>query len=284
VADLYQLADQTPSQMMSYVVRTGAGRLIVLDGGMAGDAPYLLAFLQRLSGSEHPEVEAWLLSHPHADHIDALMELYDTSLDALTIKRVWHHFPPAAFLAEHEAIYAHTIAAYERLRPRLAPIESILTTGQRLTIDDVVFDVLYTSNPAYTMNAGNNASVVLAMSTGGCRVMFLGDLGVEAGAELLATYGDTLRSDIVQMAHHGQQGVDLDVYRAIAPKVCLWPTPAWLWDNDQDKRGRDSGPWKTLEVRAWMDELGVTEHVVGMDGTAKISLGAGAISVTPFPG
>ena len=33
------------------------------------------------------------------------------------------------------------------------------------------------------------------------------------------------------MAHHGQDGVEMDVYRVIKPEICLWPTPDWLWDN-----------------------------------------------------
>lgn len=276
---LYQLAEQTSSQMMSYIVHTGSGRLIVIDGGMAGDASYLLETLQQISGNEKPTVDAWLLSHPHADHIDALMELCEYRAEEISIEQIYHHFPAADFLAEHEPQYAHTIAAYEELRPQLKPIETVVSAGQRITVDDVTFDVLYTTNPAYTMNAGNNASTVFAMSAEGCRMMFLGDLGEEAGAELLARHGDALRSDIVQMAHHGQNGVRLDVYRAIAPQLCLWPTPAWLWDNDLNEGGRDSGPWKTLEVRKWMDEIGVHRHVVGKDGTARITLNSANVSV-----
>lgn len=277
---IYQLTEQTPSQMMSYIIETDSGRLIVIDGGMAGDAPYLMSMLRRLSGSDHPVVDAWLLSHPHDDHIAALMEICRSRADEISIKHLYHHFPPADFLAEHEAVYAHTIAEYERLQPQLQPIESIVSTGQQIKIDNVTFDVLYTFNPAYTMNAGNNASTVFAMSAEGRRVMFLGDLGEEAGAELMAAHGDTLRSDIVQVAHHGQNGVRQDVYQAIAPSMCLWPTPAWLWDNNLGNQGRDTGPWKTLKVREWMDQFGVQHHVVGKDGTSRITLDASEITVS----
>ncbi len=34
------------------------------------------------------------------------------------------------------------------------------------------------------------------------------------------------------MAHHGQAGATKQLYEAIAPKICLWPTPEWLWNND----------------------------------------------------
>ena len=68
-----------------------------------------------------------------------------------------------------------------------------------------------------------------------------------------------------QMAHHGQDGVEMDVYRVIKPEICLWPTPDWLWDNV--KNGVvDAGPWKTVTVRKWMEELGVKRNLCVKDG------------------
>ena len=51
--------------------------------------------------------------------------------------------------------------------------------------------------------------------------------------------------------------VDLlfDIYKFIKPKICLWCAPDWLWNNDKGE-GFNSGPWKTIETRKWMDEIG----------------------------
>ena len=43
---LYQLPAQSSCQMMSYVLRTAVGRLIVMDGGCRADADALLAELK----------------------------------------------------------------------------------------------------------------------------------------------------------------------------------------------------------------------------------------------
>lgn len=53
------------------------------------------------------------------------------------------------------------------------------------------------------------------------------------------------------------------------------PTPDWLWDNDSGA-GKGSGPWKTLETRSWMEELGVREHIVAKDGLGKLILREGS--------
>ena len=102
----------------------------------------------------------------------------------------------------------------------------------------------------------------------GRKILFLGDMGVQAGNQLVADYANNpgaLRADIVQMAHHGQQGVGRNVYEMVKPEICLWPTPLWLWENNNGG-GLNSGNWRTLEVRGWMRQLGVKTHVVAKDG------------------
>lgn len=136
---------------------------------------------------------------------------------------------------------------------------------------DAEFEILYTPNPAYTGNAVNNSSVVLRMHMGGKTVMFLGDLGIEAGEQILAEYGDGLQNDYCQMAHHGQNGVTRAVYEAVRPKGCLWCTPDWLWDNDLGN-GFNTAQFKTVEVRGWMDELKAEIHYVMKDGDQRIRL------------
>ena len=93
-------------------------------------------------------------------------------------------------------------------------------------------------------------------------------MAVPAGNSLLNEYRDNpdeLRAEIVQMAHHGEHGVDEKVYQAVAPHTCLWCCPGWLWDNDNGG-GVNSGPWTTMETRAWMRNLKVRTHVVAKDG------------------
>jgi hypothetical protein len=132
--------------------------------------------------------------------------------------------------------------------------------------------------------------MVIRFSDAKKSVMFLGDLGVEGGKKLLAgPFKDRLHADYLQMAHHGQNGCNEDLYRAVKPDYCLWPTPRWLWDNDREElgreingnlsgnraamppgRGKGTGPWQTLVVRGWMEKLGVRKNYVAADGLCRI--------------
>ena len=122
------------------------------------------------------------------------------------------------------------------------------------------------------MNVINNSSVVFRADAEGQRILFLGDLGEEAGDRVLETVpAQALHADFVQMAHHGQNGVKKSFYQAVAPRACLWNTPDWLWNNDAGE-GFNTGPWRTVEVRGWMEELGISHHFVSKDGEQAIVL------------
>lgn len=64
----------------------------------------------------------------------------------------------------------------------------------------------------------------------------------------------SLNCDIVQAAHHGQNGVDFEFYKELYPRIALFPTPKWLWNNDAGC-GPNSGGWDTKETRDWMARL-----------------------------
>lgn len=146
----------------------------------------------------------------------------------------------------------------------------VLSLGQIIDIDCMKIEILGIKNPEITSNALNNSSVVMRVSDARKSVLFSGDLGVEGGRKLLSSdYRQRLKADYVQMAHHGQSGVEIDYYRAVSPRYCLWPTPAWLWNNDAGA-GKGTGPWQTLTVRQWMKELNVEKHYISAYGLIRI--------------
>ena len=69
----------------------------------------------------------------------------------------------------------------------------------------------------------------------------------------------------------GQNGAGKEVYEAISPIICLWPTTEWLWNNDSGT-GYDSGPWKTIETREWINEIGVEQNYIEKDGDVTLVL------------
>ena len=121
---------------------------------------------------------------------------------------------------------------------------------------------------------GNNTSMVFRLSTMGQSVLFMGDAAEPEGLMLKYFHDQnaansnkyfSLKSDIVQMAHHGQNAVPKSVYVAIAPKIALWPCPDWLYTPSS------SSGLTTEYTKKWMSELGVTNYVA-KDGLKKVAL------------
>ena len=263
---LWQLPNQTHTQMMSYVLRSRSGKLIVIDGGNAGDGKYLAEFLAGLGNV----VDAWFISHPHSDHFGALVEILKQP-GSLEIKNLYASMPTKAWIDEFTSDSEK--ASFDRYVEGLAKAERSpedLLLGRKMEIDGIQIEVLGVKNPEITVNPINNSSVVLRVWDSTKSILFLADLGAEGGDKLLASpLADRIPCDYVQMAHHGQTGVNEAFYRKVGPTYCLWPTPLWLWNNDKGG-GKGTGPWRTLEVRGWMDKLPIKAHYLMFEGLAKI--------------
>lgn len=278
VSELWMLGSATGAQNLSIVIKSPHGKLIVIDGGWEADATKLSELIQQQGG----KVDAWLITHPHEDHVGALCAILNDTSRKIKIDKIycslatldWYRqvSPTGAGIADQ------LLSAFTKLP--VGTVTNNIRRGTEINIDDVNIRVL-NNRGVYTYNGVNNSSMVYKIRVSGQSILILGDLAYDGGKDLIKTCtAAELKSDIVQMAHHGQQGVDQDVYALIAPTTCLWPTPAWLWNNDNGG-GTGSGPWGTLTTRAWMDALGVKDNRSLKDGDVHMYLGMPSPNISP---
>lgn len=258
---VWQLPSQVDTICNSYVIRTVNGKVIVMDGGFADEKDYLRGFIDALGG----KVDAWIISHPHDDHINAFIALMENP-KGLKVDKIYHsRFPEELILASDEQTIALTRKFYSML-DNATDIEIIdCHSGDEFEIDGVNFKVLSEKNPDILKpNAYNNSSMALKMWDSKKSFIFLGDLGVEGGQKLLKSeYAKDLECDYLQIAHHGNSGCDKEFYQSVKFRACLWPTPSWIYNPKVD--------WlTTMEVRGWMEELGITEHYISYEGLSRI--------------
>lgn len=194
----------------------------------------------------------------------------------IRVNAVYRSFLPEAFLCQYEPHEAENTRKYlawiDRLLHKHAIADRTLHAGDVCHFGEATLHVLREPDPAMTANCINNSSVVFRLDVHGSRVLFLGDLGTEGGQQLLERVpAAELQADYVQMAHHGQHGIEPTVYEAIQPRCYLWCTPTWLWDN-LGPDGYDSGDFHTVVVRGWMSGLGVRKHYTNMHEDSCIPL------------
>jgi beta-lactamase superfamily II metal-dependent hydrolase len=263
---LWQMPCENGRQMMGYVLKTAQGRLVVIDGGLPENANHLVQFIK----SQGSQVSAWFITHPHIDHGGAIAKIIGDK-KPVRINAIYGSLPTEAWVKTHCKKWR--VRDYQYISQQLMQNSREilpLKLGQRLQIDNLEILVLGIHNPEIARNPLNNSSVVLKVSDPFTSVLFLGDLGVEGGNKILhSRWKEFLKADYVQMAHHGQRGVSKAFYQRVRPAFCLWPTPMWLWENNRGK-GYNTGPWKTVTTRKWMDEIGVKQHFLAARGLLKI--------------
>ena len=237
----------------SYIFTTGTGRIIVMDGGLPTDESRLRGKLAAVGN----HVDAWFISHPHGDHVGALIPILENR-KGIRIDKIYHSRLSASLLAQESGArnaYANPFYNLLALQTDTEVID-VQQTGQTYIIDGVKIKVLGIANTDIFNNTYNNSSMVLKVSDAYKSILFLGDAGEENGQKLLDTCRADLDCDYIQMAHHGQQGCDEKFYKTVNFKACLWPTPSWLW------KATESSEYKTWQTRKWIEEKGITENHV----------------------
>lgn len=261
---IIQQTNMTPTQTMGYTIQAKSGEVLVIDGGYSGNGEELKRIVKSLDG----HINLWLITHPHNDHHNAIMEVIKDP-DGITYEKLGASQLPDSWaeLAKtkdtQELLHWNQFAR-ENLDERYFNIEK----GQVFQLGTMKIEVIAEANPEILTNPINNQSAVFRITEDDFTFLVLGDLGVEAGEKLLKS-GEDVHADAVQMAHHGQQGVNEEFYKAVQPKYCFWSTPDWLWTNQDGK-----GPFKTLETRGWMEKLNTVnitnfDHTVVFDSVTK---------------
>lgn len=253
----------TNAQQLAVIIETGEGGLIVVDGGWTNNKDYVLNQIKAKGG----HVQAWLLTHPDSDHAGALAAILNEHSTEITIDGIYYSFLDDAWYQQKDPNVAAMVAVLKNAFTKVPQnvLHGNIVSGQVIEAGPARIQVL---NSAYQMSSDfvNNSSVAYLVSLNGTNVVFLGDLALAGGEKLMTDHDlGALKCDMVQMAHHGQNGVGYEVYKALKPSVCLWPTPQWLWDNDGGS-GAGTGSWKTLETRNWMTRLGVKTYYCTKDG------------------
>lgn len=192
-------------------LRTPRWRWILVDAGdqwRDGDlgervvAPYL----RRRGG----EIAAFILSHPHADHIGGA---------ASVIRRL-----PVAFLwdggfPQGSSVYEGVLdAARERgVAWRAARMNSTVEIdGVRLTV------LSPDSAEIAAAPDANAASVVVMAEYRGVRILLTGDAERDVESRLAQRLGRTLRADVLKVGHHGSAtSTTPPLLDAVAPRLAL---------------------------------------------------------------
>ena len=237
---------------LSLLYRLADGSFVIVDGGHDTNSTWwrnnlmdaITEQAKDYASGKDIRIAAWFISHAHGDHMGMLKKEASNFAKKFTVERV------IANLMSDKEIEKSLSSSYKenfgggeakvtnQVRTAASDLGAELIqchTGQKFYFADTVFEILYTVEtfaPA-TTNALNTSSILVRSTTTDANgkstsVMVMGDVTGPAMAICNKMYGNDLRCEIVQVAHHGYQtwGNDnaiAESYKLMSPEIVLWP-------------------------------------------------------------
>jgi beta-lactamase superfamily II metal-dependent hydrolase len=201
--------------------------VIVIDGGNEKDSTKLEKYIKHLGGA----VDTWLFTHLHYGHIGAALVLAEKDIP---VGRYVFDVPTAEWFENNRSLLQHEKESAKRFFDTITDKNSVaVRKNMTLKIDNLLIQVLTDCSDCDGFTDMNEMSVVYRVEFAQKSVLFLGDLGREKSALLAKEYGKRLKSDILQVAHHGKDGLDMQIGRLVQPEICIWTTADSCWEKDK---------------------------------------------------
>ena len=251
---------------MSYVAQLADGSFIVIDGGPADgkvipkikkkgvwvdqpevqthDKEDLYTFLcEHAPNGEKPRIAAWFITHPHGDHMNLANCFLQDYAGKVDIELAAFNFPDfdSVFCKYERPIWHKGCAApfRERMDTLYGAKQFVMHAGQKIFFPGCEIEVLYTQEDYYPCDFhwGNHLSCAFRMKFADKTVMILGDCEKTNCQDIADAYGAELKSDVLQLTHHGFNGACFDINKLIDPDICLWACDGFRFECDARNLG-----------------------------------------------
>lgn len=256
---------------MGYLIRLQDSTFIVVDGGLNGGSDYgtveastLLELMknQNKRTDDKIVISAWFMTHAHDDHYNVLRSFTNNYSSEVIIENLVMNPMASYYQAKSDTPNGWDPRRSLLKFPDCNYVKAL--AGEVWTIAGCDIEILMTSDDAYMSNSMeklNDSSMVFRLIIDGQSILFLGDIELSGSTRLIEMWGDSLKSDIVQKAHHGYHGGSIDLYNTISPSVVLWPT-------------------SNAAYARWTNDIDINKYLVSMDCIDEIFIaGLGAVTL-----
>ena len=254
-------ADNDAQNGECYLIQLEDGRFIIYDGGFSGNqsgatprnnAKRIYDTMVKYSpAGKTPTVAAWFITHAHGDHVGALNTFLSQYSNKAIIEDLVLNYPLKNLDDADWSARVNIVNSFKKNYPEGDFIK--IHPGQLLKYANVDIEVLYTIELYHPgeFTYFNTSSTVTRLSVGGQSIMMSGDMSTDANAICRNYYGDELKSDFYQVAHHGYSGGTNAFNKLCAPRWVLWPV------GEDDYSGL-----KNNERNSWLSDKNSTVEII----------------------
>lgn len=175
---------------------------ILIDGGERGDT-----VVEYLKEQNVEDLELVIGTHPHADHIGGLINVFE-------------QIPVTEVMDPGVVHTSKTFEDYLTLIDQNNMIFTVVRAGTKRTYDDgTILEILSPTNPGEENL--NDASIVAKLTFGDISFLFTGDAETPSENEMLSS-GYQLKSTILKAGHHGSStSISDDFLKAVSPEAVV---------------------------------------------------------------
>lgn len=250
-----QFGDNIGAQMMCYTLEGNKNGLIIIDGGYK-DNQEQFEFLKNKIEENNNIIDAWIITHFDSDHAGTFLKIQE-ELKNIKIKKIFVQDAPEDLdVLKENASWEDDWSTYEQCMK--LDLEQKIEVHSGDFYENIIgldLKVLCSYDEwidEKTGNLLNNGSMVFKLYGKEQSILFTGDVQDKPISEyIINNYKEDLKSDYLQVPHHGNNSMGEEFYKLVKPTVSFFSAPDWLMNND----GNVS--WFTVETnRKILENLG----------------------------
>ena len=215
------------------VFQLSNGHFVIVDSGENGNQRAISDFIRSKAPDRNKVVvDAWFFTHFHQDHIGGFVDYMGVSslLRYVTVNNVIYNFPQKQVLdTAPGAVDQTNIAKWHTCLEKSGATVYQARTGQKYYFGNAEIEILWTFEDIMPFNvttdSTNRTCIGFSVTIAGQKIMVTGDSTEEEFRVAANMYGDYLKSDILQLSHHGYGNGfgDHDFYKLVNAPVVFHP-------------------------------------------------------------
>lgn len=251
-----QYGDNDGAQMMCFTVEGNKNGLVIIDGGYE-DSEEQVENLKKVISQHNNKIDAWIITHLDSDHAGVFLNIYQNCPE-IQIEKIYTANIPDLELAKEKAKWMTTWKTYEDFCN--LDLKNLQCLSENDIIDNIIglkMEVLWSySDWVYKNSANllNNGSLVFKLYGKNENMLFCADTqSKNIGDVIIQRHKDNLKSDYLQVAHHGNNSFTDEFYNIVSPKTAFICAPDSLINNI------DNISWFTVgDIKKKLEDSGVT--------------------------
>ena len=270
ISHIQRYGSEQSSPGLSIVCQLIDGSYIIVDGGPSStkDEEILIDFLNtnNPNKNELPKVR-WMFTHAHHDHMNLAVSFLEKYHDQIDMELFAYNFPDFNSLP----IPSEPESRIEDSKNLIAKFETIYNTyysdverykfhaGDKISLPGCEIEIFLTHETFWPQEFSwiNHTSSAFKIKNGNKTMLVLGDCEQTVCEYLAKIYGMYMKSDILQVTHHGLNGGYIPLYEYVDPSICLWAIDGSRFETSDMCLGTKYG----FEYNAWLRNDSIRERI-----------------------